>query len=90
MRELFDMYYHLLSFAVLSIMAQQVVAMDYGPQGTADVTENLLDSVPCGPVLHDPAESEQDSHSLPFLHLRAPFHPIDSPAVKEVPLTSLS
>ena len=58
--------------------------MDYGPQGSADVTENLLDSVPCGPVLHDPAEPEQDTQSLPYLYLRAPFHPVDSPAVQEV------
>ena len=71
------------------MLAQQVVAMDYGPQGSADVTENLMDSVPCGPVLHDPAEPEQDSQSLPYLHLRAPIHPVDSPAVREVPAVLL-
>lgn len=58
--------------------------MDYGPQGSADVTENLMDSVPAGPVLHDPAEPEQELQSLPYLYLRFPFHPIDSPAVREV------
>ena len=58
--------------------------MDYGPQGSADVTENLTESVPCGPVMHDPAEPEQDPQSLPYLHLKAPFHAVDSPSVKEV------
>ena len=58
--------------------------MDYGPKGSADVTENLTESVPCGPVLHDPAEPEQDTQGLPYLHIKAPFHPVDSPTVREV------
>ena len=65
--------------------------MDFGPHGSADVTENLTESVPCGPVVHDPAEPEQDVQGLPFLHIKAPFHALDSPIVKEVcddPLTS--
>lgn len=64
--------------------------MDFGPHGSADVTENLTESVLCGPVVHDPAEPEQDVQGLPFLHIKAPFHALDSPTVKEVcdvPLT---
>ncbi len=62
--------------------------MDYGPKGSADVTENLTESVPCGPVLHDPAEPEQDMQGLPYLHIKARFQPLDSPSVKEVLCTS--
>ena len=62
--------------------------MDYGPSGNADVTENLTESVPCGPVLHDPAEPEQDSQSLPYLHIKTAFQSLDSPAMKEVSLSS--
>jgi hypothetical protein len=58
--------------------------MDYGPRGSADVTENLTESVPCKPVLHDPAEPELDMQGLPYLHIKAPFHPVDSPTVREV------
>ncbi|CAK0785920.1 hypothetical protein CVIRNUC_009133 [Coccomyxa viridis] len=57
--------------------------MDFGPHGSADVTENLTESVLCGPVVHDPAEPEQDVQGLPFLHIKAPFHALDSPTVKE-------
>ena len=58
--------------------------MDFGPHGSADVTENLTESVPCGPVVHDPAEPEQDPQGLPYLHIKAPFHALNSPIVKEV------
>ena len=58
--------------------------MDFGPHGSADVTENLTESVPCGPVIHDPAEPEQDVQGLPYLHIKAPFHSLNSPIVKEV------
>ena len=58
--------------------------MDFGPHGSADVTENLTESVPCGPVVHDPAEPEQDPQGLPYLHIKAPFHALDSPVVQEV------
>lgn len=62
--------------------------MDYGPSGNADVTENLTESVPCGPVVHDPAEPEQDSQSLPYLHIKTAYQSPDSPAMKEVSLSS--
>lgn len=58
--------------------------MDYGPIGNADVTENLTESVACGPVLHNPAEPEQDSQSLPYLHIKTPFQSLDSAALKQV------
>ena len=61
--------------------------MDYGPSGNADVTENLTESVPCGPVVHDPAEPEQDSQSLPYLHIKTVFQSLDSPVMKEVSLS---
>ena len=64
--------------------------MDFGPRGNADVTENLTESVPCGPVVHDPAEPEQDVQGLPYLHIKAPFHARDTPIVKEVCDVSLT
>ncbi len=36
----------------------QTQALDFGPQGSADVTFNIMEAVPCGPVLHEDAKPD--------------------------------
>ena len=62
----------------------QVVSLDFGPVGEADVTANLTEAVPCGPVMHDPAEQPGDAVELPFLHIKVPHHPADSEVLSKV------
>ncbi len=62
----------------LKAYACQVVALDFGPAGEADVTANLMESVPCGQIRHEPAEVPQGPEQLPFLRICAPHHAADS------------
>ncbi|CAL8466015.1 g5551 [Coccomyxa elongata] len=57
---------------------KKIVSLDFGPVGDADVTANLTEAVPCGPVVHDSAEQPRDTVELPFLHIKVPHHPADS------------
>lgn len=65
-------------------MCAQTVSLDFGPVGAADVTANLMEAVPCGPALHDPAELPENTAELPFLHIKAPHHPADSAILSQV------
>ena len=35
-----------------------MTALDFGPVGDVDVTGNVMESVPCGPLVHENAVSE--------------------------------
>lgn len=62
----------------------QIVSLDFGPVGDADVTANLTEAVQCGPVVHDSAEQPRDTVELPFLHIKVPHHPADSEVLSQV------
>ena len=71
---------------MLHVAPAQVTALDFGPVGEADVTANLMESVPCGPVVHEHADvlNQDDAHCLPFLRIDAPHHPAGSPVLAQV------
>lgn len=70
--------------------AMQLVSVDFGPVGDADVTANLTEAVPCGPALHSPAELPEDTVELPFLHIKVPHHPGDSTHLLQVRQSQLT
>ena len=63
----------------------QVVALDFGPVGEADVTANLMAYAPCGPVRHEVAEAPHDPDALPYLHIKSPHHGAASDVLAQVP-----
>ncbi len=61
------------------------MALDFGPAGGADVTANLAEAVPAGPVLHDPAEPPAlGPGELPLLRVRSCMRlPLDHQLVQQ-------
>ena len=73
----------------------QLAALDFGPVGEADVTANLMEYAPCGPVRHELAEVPHDPDALPYLHIKAAHHGAASDVLTQVeqgyqPCTGLS
>jgi hypothetical protein len=66
------------------LLQLQIVSLDFGPVGEADVTANLMEAVPCGPILQDPAEIPEDTCGLPFLHIKVPHHAASSDILSQV------
>ncbi len=62
----------------------QVVALDFGPVGEADVTANLMEYAPCGPVRHELAEVPHAPDALPFLRIKAAHHGATSNVLAQV------
>ena len=61
-----------------------MVALDYGPVGEADVTANLMEYAPCGPVRHKLAEAPHAPDALPFLRIKAAHHGAASDILAQV------
>ena len=59
----------------------QTSALDYGPQGNADVTANIMEAVPCGPILHENAEPDA---GYPLLRVEQPYSDPDSELCRKV------
>ena len=48
----------------------QTFALDYGPQGSADVTANVMETVPSGAVLHEDATPDA---GYPLVVINQPY-----------------
>lgn len=58
-----------------------------GPEGSADVHDNIFEAAEAGPVHQTSVASP--SGSGPFLHVDVPTHPLSHPAVQEVRIIHL-
>lgn len=56
--------------------AESLVALEYGPANSMDITENLMASAPAGPVLLKEPEHPEPEH-LPMLHIDLEHHSLD-------------
>mmetsp|Transcript_14992 Transcript_14992/g.45253 ORF Transcript_14992/g.45253 Transcript_14992/m.45253 type:complete len:405 (+) Transcript_14992:147-1361(+) len=58
----------------------ELSALEMGPSGDADVHSNVFEAVEAGPVHQGMATAPPKG---PFLHIRAPTHPLAHPAVQQ-------
>lgn len=58
-----------------------LIALEYGPNNSMDITENFLMEAPPGPILQPSPEPPQKEH-LPMLHIAAQHCPVDAPHVR--------
>ena len=62
----------------------QTYALDFGPQGSADVTANVLEAVPCGAVLHEDATPEPGN---PLVLVQLPHQSVHDDVSQKASLT---
>lgn len=62
----------------------QTVALDYGPQGSADVTANVMEAVACASVLHKNAGPDVGH---PLLRINHPHLDVESELCEKVQLS---
>lgn len=63
----------------------QLVALDFGPCGAADITANLAEEVPAGPILQDHADAPASGpDKLPLLYMRTATLPLSHSLVQQV------
>ncbi|KAK9822006.1 hypothetical protein WJX81_008689 [Elliptochloris bilobata] len=75
-------FYHVVVYVKEADNAK-VIALDFGPVG-ADITANLAEAVPAGPILQDPADlTARGGGELPLLRACAPQLPLNHPRVQE-------
>lgn len=61
------------------------MALDFGPCGAADITANLAEEVPAGPILQDPADAPASGPGeLPLLYMRTAPLPLSHSLVQQV------
>lgn len=61
----------------------QLTALEFGPANGMDITENMLNEAPAGPVLLRPAP-QPEPECLPMLHVRVPVHGLEESVVQQV------
>ena len=58
-----------------------MIALDFGPIGNVDVTGNVMESVPCGPLVHENAVPETGH---PLVHVKLPHSELKSTLMQKV------
>ena len=58
-----------------------MTALDFGPVGDVDVTGNVMESVPCGPLVHENAVPETGH---PLVHVNLAHSELDSGLMQKV------
>lgn len=61
----------------------QVTALEFGPDGSADVTANVMEPAPCGPIV---LENAVPDAGTPLLHVQLPCTDLDHELVQKVPI----
>ena len=70
---------HTLSWRMTSVM--QISSLEYGPEGSSDVTNNVMEAVSCAPVLCEDAKPDA---GYPLLKVKTEYLEVKDALVKQV------